>query len=219
MTTEMTVEELLAVLTDVEPIITRLAEQQRQERGGSMEGPECNTGEYLLHLRVKAALSRAEELRADTKADTAGFRSDEYSHTAKRLRSGNEAVIQAALSNNINIIIAALDHAAEELRSPPSAPHVNAALINALAEEGTRADLVEWLQITWNELYQLRGGGQGWRPIETAPKDRTEVLVSWRDSSHTRIAHFSGHGWTAQSGNNLKQPTHYMPLPPAPRSE
>lgn len=51
--------ELLAVLKRAQPIITRLAEQQRQERGRSMEGPDCNTGEYLLHLDIKASLAKA----------------------------------------------------------------------------------------------------------------------------------------------------------------
>lgn len=39
--------------------------------------------------------------------------------------------------------------------SPPSrndAPHVPAAFINAIAEEGTKAEAIEWLQKTWNEL-------------------------------------------------------------------
>jgi len=34
----------------------------------------------------------------------------------------------------------------------PEAPHVPAAFINAIAEEGTKAEAVEWLQKTWNEL-------------------------------------------------------------------
>lgn len=36
------------------------------------------------------------------------------------------------------------------------APHVPAAFINAIAEEGTKAEAVEWLQKTWNELCQAR---------------------------------------------------------------
>src|ERR1700739_371186 len=37
-----------------------------------------------------------------------------------------------------------------------TAPHVPAAFINALAEEGTREELVKYLQQTWNELCQAR---------------------------------------------------------------
>lgn len=33
-----------------------------------------------------------------------------------------------------------------------NAPHVTASFINAIAEEGTKAEAVEWLQKTWNEL-------------------------------------------------------------------
>ena len=35
-------------------------------------------------------------------------------------------------------------------------PHVNAAHINALAEEGTREELIEWLQKQWDEICVLR---------------------------------------------------------------
>lgn len=40
------------------------------------------------------------------------FHEDDYSHTATLLRSPNEKIVQAALSNNLNIIINALDVAA-----------------------------------------------------------------------------------------------------------
>jgi len=43
------------------------------------------------------------------------------------------------------------------LSSPQSdAPHVPAAFVNALAEEGTRDELVTWLQKLWNENCALR---------------------------------------------------------------
>lgn len=35
-------------------------------------------------------------------------------------------------------------------------PHVPAAFINAIAEEGTKAEAIEWLQKTWNELCATR---------------------------------------------------------------
>jgi hypothetical protein len=34
--------------------------------------------------------------------------------------------------------------------------HHTAAFINALAEEGTKAEAIEWLQKTWNENCELR---------------------------------------------------------------
>lgn len=36
------------------------------------------------------------------------------------------------------------------------APHHRAAFINALAEEGTKAEVVEYLQKTWNNLCEAR---------------------------------------------------------------
>lgn len=38
-------------------------------------------------------------------------------------------------------------------------PHVPAAFINAIAEEGTKAEAVEWLQKLWNENCALRSQG------------------------------------------------------------
>lgn len=59
-----------------------------------------------------------------------------------------------------------------------------------------------------------------WRPIDTAPKDGTEVIglygrkkiaLCWyfRPSSNTE-------GWLDQNGN-ARRPTHWMPLPPPPK--
>lgn len=39
---------------------------------------------------------------------------------------------------------------------PVKYPHVPAAFINAIAEEGTKEEAVEWLQKTWNELCYVR---------------------------------------------------------------
>jgi hypothetical protein len=51
-----------------------------------------------------------------------------------------------------------------ECRTPPhpsNAPHVPAAFINAIAEEGTKAEAIEWLQKTWNELCQAESKVRG----------------------------------------------------------
>mgnify|MGYP000846168038 CR=1 FL=1 len=49
---------------------------------------------------------------APQSAPSGGFPRDDFTHTANLLRSGDEAVIKATLSNNLNVIIAALDRAA-----------------------------------------------------------------------------------------------------------
>jgi len=40
-------------------------------------------------------------------------------------------------------------------------PHIPAAFINAIAEEGTKAEAVQWLQKLWNENCALRTALKG----------------------------------------------------------
>ena len=69
----------------------------------------------------------------------------------------------------------------------------------------------------------------GWRPIETAPKDKTRVIVA-KYGAHSPLhekagdcwwackAYFDGDCWT-DGMDDLCTPTHWMPLPPAPGKE
>jgi hypothetical protein len=68
-----------------------------------------------------------------------------------------------------------------------------------------------------------------WHPIETAPRDGTEVLVC-RTYAHNRPEYAVAHnyddgngwrdvgdiGWAGMYGGEDNQPTHWMPLPPPP---
>ena len=55
-----------------------------------------------------------------------------------------------------------------------------------------------------------------WQPIETAPKDGSDVLT-WDGNDHC-VLFFSqyGHGWTAGNPKVNHLPTHWMPLPITP---
>lgn len=59
-----------------------------------------------------------------------------------------------------------------------------------------------------------------WQPIETAPKDGTEVLLCGplRDGSgHYRdVSRFYMIRWPVEWMANCLPPTHWMPLPPPP---
>lgn len=66
-----------------------------------------------------------------------------------------------------------------------------------------------------------------WKPIESAPKDGTPVLLFARHiyaESSTRVvgAYLLDYGWLAQSyagqGSARLDPSHWMPLPPFPDS-
>ena len=58
----------------------------------------------------------------------------------------------------------------------------------------------------------------GWQPIETAPKDETDILLGF--ANHLRPAVVCGWfgDWTEYDSTNVCKgtPTHWMPLPPAP---
>ena len=52
------------------------------------------------------------------------------------------------------------------------APHVPAAFINAIAEEGTKAEAIEWLQKTWNERCEL------WSELEALRHDMARGMAN-----------------------------------------
>ncbi len=62
----------------------------------------------------------------------------------------------------------------------------------------------------------------GWQPMDTAPKDKTLVIVALiRDGVIWRVsdAAFNGLGWYTKSGEACHWRTHWMPLPDPPKSE
>jgi len=60
-----------------------------------------------------------------------------------------------------------------------------------------------------------------WQPIETAPKDGTEILT-YRKARLISVASYwphEGAEWCVSDGVHILNVTHWMPLPPPPASE
>lgn len=64
-------------------------------------------------------------------------------------------------------------------------------------------------------------GMQGWQPMETAPKDGTEVLVfsKYEDIVIAKWAEWGGRdgGWIVGMEYAVSSPTHWMSLPEPPK--
>jgi hypothetical protein len=61
---------------------------------------------------------------------------------------------------------------------PDPAPHVQAAFINALREEGTREEICDKLQLIWNELMQARQAPASPAAPETAAESDRLTAVN-----------------------------------------
>lgn len=137
-------------------------------------------------------------------------------------RMRNEVIITKALQ--------ALSSCARILPPKPADgyPHRNAAFINAIAEEGNKADAVERLQNTWNELMWTReqfavpeseAVQGGWISVaDRKPGHRQVVLVCGGTAyyKHDSAEWFtiSGEDWP---GKKIQwEVTHWMPLPNPP---
>lgn len=70
--------------------------------------------------------------------------------------------------------------------------------------------------------WRKRAESSGWQPIETAPKDGTDILLHVvYGQSEILIGYFySGdaahHGFYEIDGDDINNPTHWMPLPEPP---
>ena len=57
-----------------------------------------------------------------------------------------------------------------------------------------------------------------WQPIETAPKDGEQILISVRGNSFLAYWHTLIQAWDTAYGSTM-EPAHWMPLPPAPEAD
>jgi len=74
---------------------------------------------------------------------------------APERRKGNRRLVYNKATRTIDEVSPAVPAAPEGMPEEPY-QHCPAAFINAIAEEGTKAEAVEWLQKTWDECCALR---------------------------------------------------------------
>lgn len=61
----------------------------------------------------------------------------------------------------------------------------------------------------------------GWQPIETAPKDGTDILVGFAHQDRPSVVVGWFDKWAEYDSQNVLKgnPTHWMPLPPPPEAD
>lgn len=82
--------------------------------------------------------------------------------------------------------------------------------------------LVGWKDTTGFEpLFAAAGAApvpEGWQPIETAPKDGTDILILHQGLARIGFFDKAKDGvWSIWPGRATASPTHWMQLPPAPK--
>jgi hypothetical protein len=133
----------------------------------------------------------------------------------------------AAMKTN-PALLDALAHAA--LRGRASAEKLAqrlSAVMGSLSSDNplTREQVAEILGMEAMPAVGVNPSREGWRPIEIAPQDiECLVCIPNRSGATIFVATFLGDGWWIDDGNCgmlqlVKQPTHWLPLPPAPCDE
>ena len=81
---------------------------------------------------------------------------------------------------------------------------------------------IERLRAELNDIAAALPGVPDWQPIETAPKDGEKRLLLVVDHGEWGDKVWMGlwaDGWVLSYGKAINEPTHWMPLPEAPKPE
>lgn len=73
------------------------------------------------------------------------------------------------------------------------------------------------------EAAEAQLAAREWQPIETAPRDGTDVLLHGpfgnEGKQYNEVARFWGSRWTIEWMHDFHAPTHWMPLPEPPQAD
>lgn len=111
-----------------------------RDRIASNDGP---VADLYLFAQVLDALDSHSP--TDSGAGPDGFTARDFIDTASQLRSGHEVIRRAALSNNYNVILAALDRASDAHPAPPQSGETLTE--NAVVAAAERLPLVERMKL------------------------------------------------------------------------
>lgn len=128
---------------------------------------------------------------AEDRIDERGFHFEDYAHVAEILRSDDYSITRAALGNNLNMIIAALDRAAltpsAQYRAGEIAGMERAAQIVEGPEGSLRRRLsgpstryAAEISAAIAALPEAAPSDDEWHSIATAPKDGTKIWAAFR---------------------------------------
>lgn len=190
---------------------------------GREEGLRERGGDELVRLEervskaiVERATEKAMRAMAQQRADQAEFQ------LALILAALSSEPIQAGWREKV----AELVRAAKRYVECSTRPGVLSPYVKENGRIGTKspwAELCEAIAPAEDALSQLPSGGgapDGWRPIETAPKDGP--VLAYREGWGPFEAHWEWgddedyQGWIATHADADVEPTHWQPLPPPP---
>ncbi len=181
---------------DVEADLAAVRAQLTHYDGCAQEhGAECDCG------TLGAALLRAEKAEADL--------------TALRAERDNlSALLQESKQQFVLMQKQALHEVAEARQQ------LQEVLAVAKQDNANLQLMIEQVQLHKDELAAARArlAVPAWQPIETAPKDGSQVLV-WDDGAmFISWWNEEEHAWI-DNGPVQPPPTHWMPLPPPPAAQ
>ena len=176
--------------------------------------PPCHIGarpwpEYPSSADDEATRWRHGESLSEPQGDAIAYLP---AYELERLRSGHSASVHSARFGP-----STLDGDIPLYLSPRPAAQISDERIREIGKDVFGIDLnFDGNLITFARAL-LREAPAGWRPIESAPKGGY-IMGAWKEGKwHCREMFLENDEWTCTMSDRIYSPTHWMPLPAAPK--